>query len=168
MAIKKAESVSDFYSGKTIFITGATGYVGKVLLEKLLCACPDIKKVYILVRAKRGVHPQERVAKLLNDPIFTKYQRVSLMNLAKIEAIAGDICEPNLGINEFDRRKLVKEVDLVFHSAATVKFDEPLPVALKINFCGTKSMLALCKSMEKLQVYETVKHCCRLPVIISF
>ena len=34
--------------------------------------------------------------------------------------------EPNLGISQSDREMLVKNINVVFHSAATVRFDEPL------------------------------------------
>lgn len=44
----------------------------------------------------------------------------------KLIAIEGDLVEPNLGISEQDRKTLIKNVNVVFHSAATVRFDEPL------------------------------------------
>lgn len=47
-------SVVEFYNGKNILITGATGFMGKVLVEKLLRDCPDVNTIYILVRMKRG------------------------------------------------------------------------------------------------------------------
>lgn len=47
-------SIAKFYSGKSIFITGATGFMGKVLVEKLLRDCSQVKRIYILVRMKRG------------------------------------------------------------------------------------------------------------------
>lgn len=47
-------SIADFYGGKNILITGATGFMGKVLVEKLLRDCHDVKVIYILVRMKRG------------------------------------------------------------------------------------------------------------------
>lgn len=46
--------VQSWYKGKSIFITGATGFMGKVLVEKLLRSCPDIKNLYLLIRSKRG------------------------------------------------------------------------------------------------------------------
>lgn len=46
--------VASWYAGKNVFITGATGFMGKVLVEKLLRSCPDIKNIYLLIRAKRG------------------------------------------------------------------------------------------------------------------
>lgn len=41
-------------------------------------------------------------------------------------AVAGDITLPQMGIAPADYQTLVQEVSIVFHSAATVKFDEPL------------------------------------------
>ena len=38
----------------------------------------------------------------------------------------GDILEPSLGLSEANIETLKKEVSVVFHSAATVRFDEPL------------------------------------------
>ncbi|PIK34694.1 hypothetical protein BSL78_28482, partial [Apostichopus japonicus] len=55
--------VASFFAGKSVFITGATGFVGKVLVEKLLRSCSDVDKIFILVRPKRGVDPVTRIQK---------------------------------------------------------------------------------------------------------
>ena len=47
-------SVKAAFSGATLFITGASGYVGSVVLEQLLRVCPDVARVYLLIRGKRG------------------------------------------------------------------------------------------------------------------
>lgn len=61
--------VANFYKNKTIFITGATGFMGKVLLEKLLRSCPDIKKCYTLVRPKKNQTPQERIESVIKSKV---------------------------------------------------------------------------------------------------
>lgn len=48
-------NIREFYSDKCILITGVTGFVGKVLLERLLSTVPRIGKLYILIRSKKGV-----------------------------------------------------------------------------------------------------------------
>lgn len=59
-------SVAEYYAGKSIFITGATGFMGKVLVEKLLRSCPDLKKIYFLMRPKKGHNSKERLDEFFN------------------------------------------------------------------------------------------------------
>lgn len=56
----KRPTVAEWYSGKTILITGSTGFMGKVLVEKLLRDCQDVKRLYLLIRAKKGIEPEAR------------------------------------------------------------------------------------------------------------
>lgn len=46
--------ISKFYEGKTVLLFGATGFVGKVFVERLLSTCETVKKVYIVIRPKKG------------------------------------------------------------------------------------------------------------------
>lgn len=72
--------------------------------------------------------------------------------LNKVYPIAGDVSEPNLAINESDRRLLADTVQIVFHAAATIRFDEPLKKAVLLNTRGTKMVLELAKEMKNLLV----------------
>ena len=57
---------------------------------------------------------------------------------------------PDLGLSPEDKSMLMQRVNIVFHSAATVRFDEPLKVAVNLNTKGTDRMIELCKSMSNL------------------
>lgn len=61
--------IQKFYKGKTIFVTGASGFMGKVLLEKLLYSCSDLTRIYILLRAKRGRSPEMRLDDIFKLPV---------------------------------------------------------------------------------------------------
>ncbi|KAK4291379.1 hypothetical protein Pmani_035791 [Petrolisthes manimaculis] len=57
--------ITEFYRNKTIFITGGTGFMGKVLVEKLLRSCP-VRRIYLLMRPKRGVDVEQRLDDMFN------------------------------------------------------------------------------------------------------
>lgn len=59
---------------------------------------------------------------------------------------------PNLGINSEDRERLINEVDIIYHCAATIRFDEPLKKAVLLNARGTKFMLELAQECKQLKV----------------
>lgn len=44
--------IREFYAGKTLLITGATGFVGKVILEKILRTSPNFRQIYVMIREK--------------------------------------------------------------------------------------------------------------------
>jgi fatty acyl-CoA reductase len=64
--------VIQFFEGQNILVTGATGFLGKVLLEKLLRSCPDVGNIFVLVRPKKGKEPRERVKNIISLPVITE------------------------------------------------------------------------------------------------
>lgn len=62
--------ITEWFAGKSIFITGATGFMGKVLVEKLLRDCPDVDRLYLLIRSKKGVDPEQRREEYINHMVM--------------------------------------------------------------------------------------------------
>jgi fatty acyl-CoA reductase len=145
-------SIADFYNGKSVFITGGTGFLGKILIEKLLRSCPGIKSIYLLMRPKRGAEITARLNEILNSQLFDKLRKERPNDLSKIVPILGDITSEDLGISESDQNLLSETINIVFHSAATVKFDEKLKLSVTINMLGTKRLVELCQRMLHLEV----------------
>ena len=58
--------------------------------------------------------------------IFEKLRKEQPNFKDKFCPVSGDICQPDLGVSQSDREILEKDVHVVFHSAATIRFDEPL------------------------------------------
>ncbi|KAH6935251.1 hypothetical protein HPB50_004820 [Hyalomma asiaticum] len=101
--------VAEFYRDRSAFITGGTGFIGKVF-DRLRHERPDA--------------------------------------LGKVRAVVGNLTESDLGLNGADLDTLIENVSIIFHSAATVKFDEPLRDAYEVNVLGTRHVLDLCKKMR--------------------
>ena len=61
--------IGEFYAGRSVFITGATGFMGKVLVEKLLRSCPQVKHLYLLMRPSKGKDADTRLQELLTNQV---------------------------------------------------------------------------------------------------
>ncbi|KAI4461604.1 male sterility protein 2-related [Holotrichia oblita] len=158
----KFQSLDEWYKQKCIFITGGTGYMGKVLIEKILRSLPQIDKLYVLTKSKRGQTPQERIKALGKVELFRRIMEENPTIMEKIIPITGDISEENLGISEKDRLQLINDVSIVFHLAATLRLEANLKDAVQCNVEGTLCLLQLCKQFKKLEVFVHVStiFCC--------
>ena len=161
-------SMREFYRGKSVFCTGCTGLVGKVLLEKFLRCIPDVKRIYILVRPKKDVkNIQDRVTReILDSKIMDRLKKDMGVEQfykfaqSKFYAVAGDVenaeilqCPPE------ELEMLKREVSIIIHSAATIGFHEPLNHAIKLNTYGVLNTLAFAKKCKNIESFVHVSTC---------
>ncbi|XP_026485989.2 putative fatty acyl-CoA reductase CG5065 [Vanessa tameamea] len=161
-------SVVEFYKGKNILITGGTGFLGKVLIEKLLRSFPDIGTIYLLLRAKKGLTEEERLKIVFNNKVFANLREKQPDVFKKIKLVAGDVLDDNLGLSNDDALELRRNCNIVFHSAACVRFDQNLKDAVNVNIKGTQRILKLAETMEKIEafVHLSTAYCrCKLEVL---
>lgn len=154
-----APGIVQFFARSNVLITGVTGFVGKVLLEKLLRSCPDVGSIYLIVRGKRGLSAEDRMADILKMQLFHRLRNERPQAFQKIVVLEGDLTLPDLGLKPKDRQLLVATVNVVIHSAATVKFDEPIKSAVRMNLSGTRRIVELCNEMEDLKVLVHISTC---------
>uniref|UniRef100_A0A6P7EZG5 Fatty acyl-CoA reductase n=1 Tax=Diabrotica virgifera virgifera TaxID=50390 RepID=A0A6P7EZG5_DIAVI len=145
------DRIAEVFKGSTIFLTGATGLVGKALIEKILKLC-DVNKIYLLIRDKKGKTPNERIKDIFSNPLYQTVLARKPDCQKKCIPIPGDVSLVNLGISDENRKMLMDEVDFIIHSAATVRFDDSLKYAVTVNTRGTKFMLDLAEGCSKLKV----------------
>lgn len=148
----KMSEVAKWFSNKSIFVTGATGFVGKCLVEKLLRSCPEIVKIYLIIRPKNDVSFEQRKSDFKNHLVFSTLRNTNPSALDKIVIVPGDVCAPNLGMSMADRKLIAETVSIVVHSAADVRFDRRLIDAYNTNVRGTKWVLDFATEFKNLLV----------------
>ncbi|XP_053622062.1 fatty acyl-CoA reductase wat-like [Plodia interpunctella] len=149
---KRLTSVQQFYNGKNVLITGATGFLGKILVEKLLRCCPGVENLYLLVRQKKGKDIYTRIDEIFDDPVFDLLKEQHPKFRHKVVVVPADCEVAGLGLTLTDRQMLTEKVNIIFHSAATVKFDEHLRAALNTNVRAPLHLLRLARDMKDLDV----------------
>ncbi len=140
-------SVTDELRGKTILLTGTTGFLGKVVLSMLLRFHPDVEQIYLLVRGGKPGRSQRRfdetiapsgALKPLQDAYGAGYQAF----LAdKITVVDGDLTKPFLGLDEEEATAISTELDLFINSAGLTNFNPNLRNALEINTLSNLHLL---------------------------
>jgi HAD superfamily hydrolase (TIGR01490 family) len=127
-------------AGRRFFVTGATGFLGTALVERILRSVPDAE-VVVLVRPGRRATAAQRAAKeILKNDCFDRLRQEHGERFddevgRRLVAVAGDVGRDGLGLDDDGRRELAS-CDVVVHSAATVSFDAPLDQAVEINLLG--------------------------------
>ncbi|KAL4090330.1 hypothetical protein QTP88_025189 [Uroleucon formosanum] len=157
-------SIVDSFRNGTVLITGSTGFLGKILTEKLLRCC-SVNSIAILVRSKKGLSVSQRVTDMYKQSLFDRLRSEKLDFMQYIRIIEGHLEDPSMGLSSSDREWMIENVNFVFHCAATIKFNEPLELASKINIQGTEHVLELASQMKNLKGFVHVStaysHCPR-------
>ncbi len=140
--------IAEALAGTRIAITGATGFVGTALVERLLRSVPDCELVLLVRDGKRATAAQRVERELLKNDAFDRLREehgrdgFAELTARRITTIRGDVGRDGLGLSD-DDRQVLGSCDTIIHSAATVSFDSPLDSAVEINLLGPTRIAGL-------------------------
>jgi len=131
-----------------VLVTGATGFLGAFLVERLLVG--GFREVCCLVRAESDAAGRRRLEQHLRAldlwrPGFEGALRV----------FAGDLATPRFGLDRDAYRQLAGGIDAIFHNAARVNWVEPYRVLAPVNVDATKRLLRLATERRLKPVHFT-------------
>ncbi|XP_050287961.1 fatty acyl-CoA reductase 2, chloroplastic-like [Quercus robur] len=151
--------IVSYLQGKNYLITGATGFLAKAFIEKMLRTVPDVGKIFLLIKAKNKEAAIHRLkTEILELELFKCLEQMhgksfKAFMMRKLVPVAGNVCESNLGMDPYTANEIAKEVDVIINSAADTTFDERYDVALNINTRGPSRLLGFAKKCKKLSLF---------------
>lgn len=159
-----------YYADTTILLTGATGLVGKALIEAIVRTLPEVRRLYVLVRPRRDatgrmVSAQDRfrdeiVATPVFDALRARYgDRLEALVRDKVEPVEGDLSRERVGLAPETYRRLQDEVDVVIGNGALAVFDAPLDEALHANALAPMRLLEFARGASKRPFVAHVSTC---------
>ncbi|CDY65773.1 BnaCnng48650D [Brassica napus] len=131
-----------FLENKTLLVTGASGFLAKVFVERVLSLQPNVKRLYLLVRAsdkksaKQRLHIWEGFLHVTKVQVFEKDlfkvlrknigdESLNALISEKVVPVPGDVSLNNMGVSDSNLlQDMMQEIDIVAHAAATTTFDE--------------------------------------------
>jgi long-chain acyl-CoA synthetase len=156
-------SVREIYRGRRLFVLGATGFVGKVLLAMLFDRFPDVGRVYVMVRRGSGTDSESRfwnnvVTSQVFDPLRARHggaEGLAAFLRDKVRVVDGDITEPHLGMTDEQAAAVAGDIDVVINSSGKVTFNPPLESALRTNVEGIKNVIGFVRRMKRPALLHT-------------
>ena len=143
--------LEEIFRKRRIFLTGATGFLGKVFLMLLLRWHPELDRVFILVRGDKKSSLNRFRREILDSPAMAPLRehlgsRFDHYIEEKVTVVPGDITNPELLAADADPIRS-GSIDAVVHSAGLVNFEASLSKSIEVNAGGVANVLAFCRKL---------------------
>ncbi|HSS61588.1 MAG TPA: HAD-IB family hydrolase [Candidatus Limnocylindrales bacterium] len=146
--------IADALKGKTILVTGSTGFLGKSIVEKCLRSIPQIARINLAIRSSARRPAAERLEReVLASPAFKRLKeevgdgRFAELVREKLAVVEIDLGRDGLGLSDAGREQ-VRACDVVIHSAAAVEFDNPADLSAQTNLLGAARLVEALRASE--------------------
>jgi 1-acyl-sn-glycerol-3-phosphate acyltransferase len=156
-------SIADTFAAKSILITGGTGFLGKVLAEKILRDLPEVRRIHLFIRPRssRGrvvSAPDRLLSEVLGTALFDRLREKLGGGFAdfcaeKIDCVSGDLSQRQFGLDAEAYRALQAKTDIIIHCAANVVFDERLDLALELNTLVAVQLLQFAREAKASYIH---------------
>ncbi|OMO68814.1 Male sterility, NAD-binding protein [Corchorus olitorius] len=151
--------IEKFLQGKAILITGATGFLGKAIVEKILRTSQNVSKIYLLIRANDKKAAKQRLkTEVLEAELFKcvkdKYgEGYEAFMMSKLVPVVGNVSQSDLGMEQDLAIAIKKNVHIIINSAAVTSFFPRYDDIIDINAMGPYNLMGFAKKCSKLELF---------------
>ncbi|MGH9375736.1 MAG: SDR family oxidoreductase [Terriglobia bacterium] len=138
------------FQEQEIFLTGANGFLGKVILGMLLDRIPGLKHIHVLIRPRADLSAAQRfAAEVLASPAISGIATVKGREFleSRISVWAGDVSAPRCGLDAASYGQLAGRVGLILNCAGRVDFFPPLDDSFGSNVDGVSNVVELAQAL---------------------
>src|SRR5579859_4646104 len=139
--------IKEAFRGKTILVTGSTGFLGKSIVEKCLRTIPQVGRINLAIRSSPRRPAAERLRReVLTSPAFRRLKEelgedgFERLVEAKLGLVELDLGRDGLGLDAAAAEQL-RASDIIIHSAAAVEFDNPADLSAQTNLLGAARLV---------------------------
>jgi 1-acyl-sn-glycerol-3-phosphate acyltransferase/nucleoside-diphosphate-sugar epimerase len=158
MANNVESRLNDALHNSVIFLTGVTGFVGKVTLARLLAVAPSLQRVYVLVRGRRGVSAAARFESVVLQS--EALANVRELAVAKCVVLAGDASQAGVldaaGVDASTRRAVFDSVDVILNCVGSLNYAEDLAAAVAANVRTAHHLIEFAQRIRSLRLFVHV------------
>jgi HAD superfamily hydrolase (TIGR01490 family) len=145
--------IEEGLSGKSLVITGSTGFLGKSIVEKCLRTLPGIRRLTLAIRSSARRPARERLEReVLASPAFRRLreelgeERFRALTAEKLAVLELDLGRDDLALSE-EGREALRRCDVLIHSAAAVEFDNPADLSAQTNLLGASRLVQVLRDI---------------------
>jgi fatty acyl-CoA reductase len=153
------QPLTEYYDDRVVLLTGATGFLGKIVLERLLWEFPTMRQLRVMIRGDAAARLDALWPLELFDRLRERHGgQDAFVAWAKAVTVpcAGDIESTDLGLSGEQLADLKGGLNIVIHCAALVSWDERIDRSINANTLGTKRLLELAEGNPGLDRFQYV------------
>lgn len=154
--------ISSILRGKRLFVVGGTGFLGKVWLSLILDRYPELGRMYLVVRTKKGRDSEARfwseiAASRPFDPLRERYPGAAFEAFLreKVTPVDLDVSKPRCGLTDAQVAEYKGQVAAVVNVAGVVDFDPPLDEAMLANARGVEHLVEMARALGDVPILHT-------------
>uniref|UniRef100_A0A1B6D6G9 Fatty acyl-CoA reductase n=2 Tax=Clastoptera arizonana TaxID=38151 RepID=A0A1B6D6G9_9HEMI len=148
--------LQEVFANSNILLTGVSGFLGSIILEKLLRSCSEISNIFVLMRSKNGKTPVFRFKEICQSRLFERVRMENPSNFTKVTVMSYEPSKEELGLKPLDLAKIRSSVSIVIHAGITQRPDISLKDAIFTNINTTQNLLHIVKQIPTLEAFVQV------------